>query len=315
MGARKYISILLVVGICLSFAACNGDKDGKSNNPTVKTGSVEDIFGLTQANSDEVPTINSDLIDGDSGKIDITKETKKTETTKRDANKETTVASKITANSTNEGYKLTWGAVSGAKIYNVYRADTKDGEYVFLGSTANTYYIDKNGSSSYFYKVTVAPQPEKVDNSSKFIGNSISYENQGGKQTYVSSQLNNAYIAYVRNLYSKMNYNCPPGRLAYVKIQGDAYTYIFQFDSTKTWNGSTLEQVQIFTDANDQSKYFSFFIKETGSADYIAARNVAIKEWNKMQKGKDGADYEKTQQFLVLIADDPVFQQVIDASY
>ena len=50
---------------------------------------------------------------------------------------------------------LSWKAVSGAKNYRIYRSETKDGEYTYLGSTTKLKYADKTAEDGieYFYKV------------------------------------------------------------------------------------------------------------------------------------------------------------------
>ena len=130
-----------------------------------------------------------------------------------------------------------------------------------------------------------------------------------------SDLLNNTYIAFVRNEYAKNGINCPPGRLAYVQIPDLDQVFVFQFDNVNTWKSSTLEQVQIFADKNDLSKYFSFFTKDTGSVEYLAAKKYAQIRWAEFSTGEDAVDYASMQAILVALADDPNFQKVIDESY
>ena len=51
--------------------------------------------------------------------------------------------------------KLTWKKVQGAETYKVYRAAKKDGNYVYLGKTSKTAYVNKNAKKgkNYWYKV------------------------------------------------------------------------------------------------------------------------------------------------------------------
>ncbi len=55
---------------------------------------------------------------------------------------------------TQSGVKITWGKVSGADTYRVYRK-TKNGDWKYLGSTSKTYYTDKTAKSGtkYYYAV------------------------------------------------------------------------------------------------------------------------------------------------------------------
>ena len=323
MKFRKILAIIISIALVTSFSACSKGEDGNNTNSnTVTGGSVEDVFDLTQSSNDgEEVTIDLSMIDEDSGLVTTkkgTSTTKKSTTSKPNIKNETTLASSSVAGATlEEGYKLTWKAVAGAKAYNIYRADNANSEYKYIGTTSQTSYVDKTGSSKFSYKITVAPNEtttKVANNSAGFKGSSLQFANEEKGTTFISSNLNNAYIAFVRNEYAKKGVTCPPGRLAYVQISGQDYLYVFQFDNTKTWNGSTLEQVQIFVDKNDTSKYFSFFTKDTGSSEYLKAKETAVSKWNSTQ-GSDGTVYSEMQALLVTLAGDPHFQTVIDASY
>ncbi len=52
------------------------------------------------------------------------------------------------------GVKITWGKITGAKTYSIYRK-VSGGEYKYLGATRNTYYTDKTASSGkkYYYAI------------------------------------------------------------------------------------------------------------------------------------------------------------------
>jgi fibronectin type 3 domain-containing protein len=51
--------------------------------------------------------------------------------------------------------QITWNAVSGASSYILYRSDSSDGVYTFLGSSSTALYADTglNSSTTYYYKV------------------------------------------------------------------------------------------------------------------------------------------------------------------
>lgn len=63
---------------------------------------------------------------------------------------------KVKANSVNREYiKVSWGKVSGATKYSVYRATSKSGTYKRIITTKNKYYNDKDvkNDQGYYYKV------------------------------------------------------------------------------------------------------------------------------------------------------------------
>ncbi len=320
MNAKRILAALMAMTMVASFSACKGDKEESTTNPTVTGGASEDVFDLNElAENGEDVTIDAGLIDADSGEVTTGKSTGKTtkaSTTKPNIKNETTVSGNLAASSTDAGYKLSWSAVSGAKKYNVYRADTKDGTYHFLGSTTNTYYVDKNGSNKFFYKITVAKDTTATTAASTgFKGSTIQFStdhNGTQKQTFVSTNLNNTYIAFIRNEYAKKGMTIPAGRLAYVQIADSQELYVFQFDNSKTWNSQTLEQVHFFVAEAGTGGYFSFFTKTTGTTEYVAARNAAIKKWN--EKGNVNS-YEQMESFFLVIANHENFQKVLDASY
>lgn len=319
MNAKRILAALMAMTMMASFSACKGDKEEGTTNPTVTGGASEDVFDLNElAENGEDVTIDAGLIDQDSGEVTTGKNTSKTtkaSATKPNVKNETSVSGNVAASATDAGYKISWSAVSGAKKYNVYRADTKDGTYNFLGSTANTYYVDKNGSSKFFYKVTVAKDTTATTTSATsntFKGSTVQFANQEGKTTFISTNLNNTYIAFIRNEYAKQGMTIPAGRLAYVQIADSQELYVFQFDNSKTWNSSTLEQVHFFVAEGGTGGYFSFFTKTTGTPEYVAARNAAIKKWN--EKGNVNS-YETMESFFLVIANHEKFQEVLNASY
>lgn len=319
MNTKRILAALMAVTMVTSFSACKGDKDENTTNPTVTGAASEDVFNLNElAENGEDVTIDAGLIDRDSGEVTTGKNTSKTtkaSATKPNVKNETSVSGNVAASATDAGYKISWSAVSGAKKYNVYRADTKDGTYAFLGSTANTYYVDKNGSSKFFYKVTVAKDTTATTApaaSNTFKGSTVQFANQEGKNTFVSTNLNNTYIAFIRNEYAKKGITIPAGRLAYVQISDSQELYVFQFDNSKTWNSSTLEQVHFFVAEGGTGGYFSFFTKTTGPEGYIAARNAAIQKWNAKN---DKVNYETMESFFLLMANHEKFQEVLNASY
>ena len=52
---------------------------------------------------------------------------------------------------------LSWKPVSGAAGYNVYRSESKDGSYKYIGYSTSNNYIDKNliTGKSYYYEIVV----------------------------------------------------------------------------------------------------------------------------------------------------------------
>lgn len=63
--------------------------------------------------------------------------------------------SNLKATSATKAIKLTWGSVSRATNYRIYRATSKNGTYSFLNSTTSTSYTDKSitEGKNYYYKV------------------------------------------------------------------------------------------------------------------------------------------------------------------
>ena len=61
----------------------------------------------------------------------------------------------VTAKLSSGKVKLTWGKISGATEYKVYRATSKDGTYKLVKTTTSASYTDKNVTSgkTYYYKV------------------------------------------------------------------------------------------------------------------------------------------------------------------
>lgn len=54
-----------------------------------------------------------------------------------------------------EGLEISWGKISGANKYYIYRSTTKSGTYKKVASTSKTYYTDKkiDQNETYYYKV------------------------------------------------------------------------------------------------------------------------------------------------------------------
>ena len=62
---------------------------------------------------------------------------------------------------------LSWGAVTGAGKYYVYRADSQNGAYKYIGSTTKTNYTDATASAgyTYYYKVEAVSKVRSAANS------------------------------------------------------------------------------------------------------------------------------------------------------
>ena len=69
---------------------------------------------------------------------------------------------------TADGVKITWGKVSGADKYDVYRKTGSSGKYSKIGTTSKTYYTDKKASSGkkYYYYVKAVNEAGSSDASS-----------------------------------------------------------------------------------------------------------------------------------------------------
>lgn len=62
---------------------------------------------------------------------------------------------KVTTNEYSGKPYITWNAVNGADKYYIYRSNSKNGEYSYLGSTVNTHYTNTGAvaGNTYYYKV------------------------------------------------------------------------------------------------------------------------------------------------------------------
>lgn len=59
---------------------------------------------------------------------------------------------------------LSWNKIQGASKYKIYRADSKNGTYEYMGITTDTYYIDEDldAGNSYYYRVRAYKKVDKV---------------------------------------------------------------------------------------------------------------------------------------------------------
>lgn len=66
------------------------------------------------------------------------------------------------------GPKITWGKVSGASKYKIYRKTSSSGKWTYIGSTKSTSYVDKTAKSDkkYYYAVTTVSGSEESGYSS-----------------------------------------------------------------------------------------------------------------------------------------------------
>ena len=315
---KGLIAVILALVMSLSLAACKGDKEDKKEPITKTDANAEDIFDLANPgeNKEDV-TIDPNMIDEDSGKVDPTK-------------KPVAVSGNVSGAVTSKGYKISWPAQSNVAKYNVYKADA-NGDFKFLASTTDNTYTDEKGTKNDKYKVYLVknsapkPQPTKGHESTTkkpakptapvtpgFKGTYITYNNP---KTTLDTRLENKYVAFIRNEYAKQGVNCPAGRLVYVLVE-NAPAYVFQFDNTKTWNDSTLEQVHIIDATNDSMPYFSFFTKDKESEAYMAAKAEAKKHWESNNIGqKKPISYEEMQKLFKTMASDANFQTAIDQSF
>lgn len=71
--------------------------------------------------------------------------------------------------------KLTWGKVSGAKEYKVYRATKEDGEYTLVKTTTSTSYTNTSAKAGqrYYYKVKAIAPSSKANSSYSAVVNHL----------------------------------------------------------------------------------------------------------------------------------------------
>jgi|GEM_PF-2257576 len=326
---KKQALVASFMAFILIFAACSKDED----SPTLD-------FGECAQYGEFGDTITKE--DGQEELIDPTQKNEvntdgKTSTKKADGK---SLASVDTTSVAKDGsVKISWQAVLGATSYTVYRATSTDGEYKEIGTSGTTSYTDKGAESGkkYYYKIlAVMPTTTTTKDSIKspsttksqsqpttkvvtpgFVGSSLKFTNQDKKETLLSSMANNAYVAKIKSDFVNKGIAMPDGHLVYVAITGDSFRYVFQFTNTNTWNDTTVIQVQMFVDEN---QYFSFFTMNSGSPEYLAAKENAKKQWDSIQAKyqPDPAkrkSYEEMQALFLALSKDPNFQKLHDQSF
>ena len=322
---KGLIAVILALVMSLSLAACKGDKEDKKEPITKTDANEEDIFDLANPgeNKEDV-TIDPNMIDEDSGKVDPTK-------------KPVAVSGNVSGAVTSKGYKISWPAQSNVAKYNVYKADA-NGDFKFLASTTENTYTDEKGTKNDKYKVYLVknsapkPQPTKGHETTKKPAKPTAPAVQGYKGTYLTysskdengkmmnttldTRLENKYVAFIRDEYARKGIVCPAGRLVYVAVENSPAVYVFQFDNPNTWTDATLEQVHIFELKSGTAAYFSFFTKDSESSEYMAAKAEAQKQWKENNSGqKNPVTYEDMQKVFKAIATDEHFQQALNQSF
>lgn len=109
--------------------------------------------------------------------------------------------SNLKATSVTKAVKLTWGSVSRATSYRVYRATSKNGTYTFLKSTTSTTYTDKSVTEgkNYFYKV----KAYATIGSTKYYGNNSAIVS--GKSKAVANNTGTASKSYEQQVVDLIN--------------------------------------------------------------------------------------------------------------
>ncbi len=156
-----------------------------------------------------------------------------------------------TITNTEYGVKITWGKVSGAEKYNVYRK-VSGGEYEYIGATSNAYYTDKTAKSGtkYYYEVR-AKKGETVSalSSAKSIYhladttlNTPSSTTSGIKLSWSKVTGAEGYMVYRKTgsgSYTKIKTEKGVSNLSYTDTsakKGKKYTYKVKAYKSKTYS-------------------------------------------------------------------------------
>jgi hypothetical protein len=305
MKKTKTAALITAIVMCISmlFSACGGSSDStldithkKTTTTTAKSGSTTTTTAKGSSSSSGSASNNTTAV----------------------ATTAKTVTSTVKV--TSDGVVITWGtgaAKSGFVLsaYIIYRktSDSADWDKIATVSSTDRKYTDEKGKASYTYTVkasyveilttkassettkTTAP----TTSSKKFTGKTTSHSSDSGT-TYISSNMSyndshgrNSVNIIVSALESKYGYSESQlqGYFCTVDIKGTHNVYVFQFDNNTTWNSSTLSQVHIFTDTD--SSYFSFFTKDSGTSDYMAAKATAQSKW-KSANGSSSLSYARS---------------------
>ena len=154
-----------------------------------------------------------------------------------------------TISNTTTGVKITWGNVTGAEKYNVYRK-VSGGEYKYIGATSKTYYTDKTAKSGtkYYYAIR-AKRDDSISSQSASLSkiyldnptlNTPSSTKSGVKLTWSKITGAEGYVIYRKTgsgSYTKLKTEKGVSNLSYTDAsakKGKKYSY-----KIKAYKGST----------------------------------------------------------------------------
>ncbi len=156
-----------------------------------------------------------------------------------------------TISNTEYGVKITWGKVSGADKYRVYRKTSKS-DWKYLGSTSKTYYTDKTAKSGTKYYYAVKSQNEAGNSSlssslSKYYLADPTLKTPSSTKSGVSLKWTKiagaeGYIIYRKTgsgSYTKLKTEKGVSNLSYVDEsakKGKKYTYKVKAYKSKTYS-------------------------------------------------------------------------------
>ncbi len=156
-----------------------------------------------------------------------------------------------TITNTEYGVKITWGRVTGAEKYNVYRK-VSDGSYKYIGATSNTYYTDKNAKSGtkYYYAIR-AKRDDSISSQSASLSKyyladptlkTPTSTTSGIKLSWSKVTGAEGYIIYRKTgsgSYTKLKTEKGVSNLSYTDIsakKGKKYTYRIKAYKSKTYS-------------------------------------------------------------------------------
>ena len=214
---------------------------------------------------------------------------------------------------TSSGVKITWGKVSGADSYRVYRK-TKGGSWNHIGSTGKTYFTDTTAKSgtTYYYAVKVRNEAGNTDYSNslsiKRLSNpklsKVSNTSSGVKVTWKKVTGASGYIVYRKTKSGDWKEIGKTSKLYYTDKKAKSGTSYYY--SVRAYSGSVksyyntdglsirrLVAPKISSATSKNEGVLLKWNKITGASGYYVYRKASSGEWKKIAtvKGKTKIKY------------------------
>ncbi len=203
---------------------------------------------------------------------------------------------------TSSGVKITWGKVSGADSYRVYRK-TKGGSWKYLDSTSKTYFTDKTAKSgtTYYYTVKVRNEAGNTDYSNSLSIKRLSVPklsatsntSSGVKVTWKKVTGASGYIVYRKTKSGDWKEIGKTTKLYYTDKKaksGTSYDYTVRayIGSVKSYydtEGLSIRRLVAPKISSATSKNEGILLKWnkiTGASGYYVYRKASSGEWKKV---------------------------------